>query len=159
MLIVKWNKYRNLDDIRRCENCLIINEKNNFKYCSQCKICCYCSKTCQIEHWKKDHKFRCNIEINKLQSKERQEYRNLYNVLMIKHYENNIIKNNSIIFSSNHKYWKVVDDPEDIENIYILISTTKETFIEYCNEKSLLYENYIDKFNLILYGYNFILNL
>tara|TARA_B110000444_G_C18715362_1_gene535747 strand:+ start:57 stop:536 length:480 start_codon:yes stop_codon:yes gene_type:complete len=159
MIIVKWNKFRNLDNIRKCESCLIFDEKNNFKYCSKCKLCCYCSKECQIKHWKKDHKFRCNVEIHKLPKKERLEYRLLSNVLTIKYYENTLIQENSMVFKSNIKYWNVLDDPENIENTYILLESNKDIFIQYCIERNILYEKYIDKYNLILFGYNFVLHI
>lgn len=35
------------------------NEIGEFKNCSRCKATCYCSKDCQIAHWRNGHKQEC----------------------------------------------------------------------------------------------------
>lgn len=46
--------------VRICEYCDRIPEDGggDFKYCTICRVCCYCSKECQVAHWK-DHKLLC----------------------------------------------------------------------------------------------------
>ncbi|KAL0489408.1 ubiquitin carboxyl-terminal hydrolase [Acrasis kona] len=39
-----------------CANC---GKKDVKSRCSQCKFACYCSKECQVSHWKKVHKSEC----------------------------------------------------------------------------------------------------
>lgn len=34
-------------------------ELGEFKKCSRCKQACYCSKECQLQHWKNGHKKEC----------------------------------------------------------------------------------------------------
>ena len=36
------------------------NPKVKFKYCQRCRIVCYCSRECQLAHWKTDHKLVCD---------------------------------------------------------------------------------------------------
>ena len=44
----------------RCANCKHVSEKNDqFKSCARCKAFHYCSKKCQVEHWKAGHKVDC----------------------------------------------------------------------------------------------------
>jgi hypothetical protein len=44
----------------RCANCNIMSEeKEEFKACARCKAFHYCSKKCQVEHWKAGHKVDC----------------------------------------------------------------------------------------------------
>jgi hypothetical protein len=44
----------------RCANCNIMSEeKEEFKVCARCKAFHYCSKKCQVEHWKAGHKVDC----------------------------------------------------------------------------------------------------
>lgn len=46
-----------------CDNCMKVQkviEHGRLKRCSRCKAKLYCSKECQIAHWKSGHKFQCN---------------------------------------------------------------------------------------------------
>ena len=44
----------------RCANCDRMSEgKQNFKACARCKAFHYCSKKCQVQHWKAGHKVDC----------------------------------------------------------------------------------------------------
>jgi len=43
-----------------CHNCLTLMQKNNNR-CSRCKIAHYCSKECQVNAWKKGHKYTCKL--------------------------------------------------------------------------------------------------
>jgi hypothetical protein len=44
----------------RCANCnMMSEEKEEFKACARCKAFHYCSKKCQVEHWKAGHKVDC----------------------------------------------------------------------------------------------------
>ena len=48
-------------DMKKCEFCLKSPCEvpgSKFQYCSVCRNVCYCSKTCQKDHWK-DHQFFC----------------------------------------------------------------------------------------------------
>lgn len=38
--------------------------QENLLRCAQCKTAYYCSKECQVEHWKSSHKRRCSILAN-----------------------------------------------------------------------------------------------
>lgn len=46
---------------RVCANCLRFQAtgEERFYKCSNCRQVYYCSKDCQIRHWKKNHKTRC----------------------------------------------------------------------------------------------------
>ena len=44
---------------RECANCGS-REKEHLKACARCKSFHYCSKKCQVEHWKAGHKVDCN---------------------------------------------------------------------------------------------------
>ena len=44
----------------KCANCNIMSEEmEEFKVCARCKAFYYCSKKCQVEHWKAGHKVDC----------------------------------------------------------------------------------------------------
>ena len=43
----------------RCKHCLLEFEKDQLKTCSKCLQVSYCSRTCQVEHWKTVHKQVC----------------------------------------------------------------------------------------------------
>jgi hypothetical protein len=43
---------------RQCANCFS-QEKDQLKACARCKAFHYCSKKCQVEHWKAGHKVDC----------------------------------------------------------------------------------------------------
>jgi hypothetical protein len=46
----------------RCANCnMMSEEKDQFKACARCKAFHYCSKKCQVEHWKAGHKVDCKV--------------------------------------------------------------------------------------------------
>jgi hypothetical protein len=47
--------------ISHCANCNKSSEEDNtqFKACARCKTFYYCSKECQVEHWKDGHKVDC----------------------------------------------------------------------------------------------------
>ncbi|TFK64487.1 hypothetical protein BDN72DRAFT_963158 [Pluteus cervinus] len=49
------------DKSTKCGNgeCEIIDAQNNFRRCGNCLSCFYCSKECQIAHWKSGHKLCC----------------------------------------------------------------------------------------------------
>ena len=40
----------------QCSNC----RSQTFSVCGACKVVPYCSRTCQKEHWKYNHKVRCS---------------------------------------------------------------------------------------------------
>ena len=43
-----------------CANCQISSERNeSFKACARCKALHYCSKKCQVQHWKNGHTVNC----------------------------------------------------------------------------------------------------
>ena len=45
-----------------CDNCQKVqkvHEHGRMKRCSRCKAKLYCSKECQVDHWKKGHKLNC----------------------------------------------------------------------------------------------------
>jgi hypothetical protein len=159
MLIIRWNKKSILDNYRRCENCLIYDKKEKYKCCSKCKLCWYCSIRCQKKDWKNNHKLRCEVELLKLPSKYRLEYRNLYNALLTKVYERNENNlNSSLIFNENIKYWNVIDDPDDDINKFLLISSNNENYLEFCEKtKMILNKENTNNHNLIIFGYCFIL--
>lgn len=48
---------------RHCSN--TEPEKDTFKKCSKCNWVRYCSRECQVTHWKEDHKNRCGVELTK----------------------------------------------------------------------------------------------
>jgi len=42
------------------DNCTKIEQSvGEFKYCGKCRIAIYCSRECQVSHWKSFHKFEC----------------------------------------------------------------------------------------------------
>ena len=41
----------------QCSNC----QSKTFSVCGGCKMVPYCSKACQKEHWKSNHKARCVV--------------------------------------------------------------------------------------------------
>ena len=44
-----------------CANCKKLSQtEGKFKACARCKAFHYCSKKCQVEHWKNGHKVDCN---------------------------------------------------------------------------------------------------
>jgi hypothetical protein len=44
----------------QCANCnKVSQEDTQLKACARCKACHYCSKKCQVEHWKDGHKVDC----------------------------------------------------------------------------------------------------
>lgn len=48
---------------KECAGCGAIEEKvREFKGCSRCKMRQYCSKECQVLHWKSGHKHKCGNE-------------------------------------------------------------------------------------------------
>merc|ERR1712185_762623 len=43
-----------------CGNCGSIPEEEvAFNHCSRCKVVVYCSRACQVQHWKNGHKDTC----------------------------------------------------------------------------------------------------
>ncbi|KAK8816076.1 MYND-type zinc finger protein [Blastocystis sp. ATCC 50177/Nand II] len=51
-----------MNAVRTCSNPNCGNTESKpgeFKKCSRCKTACYCSKECQLEHWKNGHKKEC----------------------------------------------------------------------------------------------------
>jgi hypothetical protein len=44
-----------------CANCGRKGEKETLKTCARCKAFHYCSKKCQVEHWKAGHKVDCKV--------------------------------------------------------------------------------------------------
>lgn len=42
-----------------CANCDIILPPSGPRKCSQCKGACYCGRDCQLQHWKRGHKWDC----------------------------------------------------------------------------------------------------
>lgn len=45
-----------------CATCGVDRKRTNvakFPCCARCKRVVYCSRLCQVEHWKDEHKFRC----------------------------------------------------------------------------------------------------
>lgn len=57
VLSVSDDLYKNTSD-NKCWKC---NLSNKLSVCSKCKIAKYCNKECQVEHWKIDHKLKCNV--------------------------------------------------------------------------------------------------
>jgi len=51
-----------IDEILFCSNpnCFEEQEDVKFKKCSRCKLAFYCSKECQVDHWKASHHKICN---------------------------------------------------------------------------------------------------
>ncbi|TPX61700.1 hypothetical protein PhCBS80983_g00958 [Powellomyces hirtus] len=47
------------EDERRCAYCAITRPRNTMPLCAQCRCVRYCSRSCQISHWKTDHKRWC----------------------------------------------------------------------------------------------------
>lgn len=47
------------EKVRKCQHCNIIEKK--LLYCAECLAVSYCSKECQIKHWKHVHKSECNL--------------------------------------------------------------------------------------------------
>lgn len=46
-----------------CDNCMKVQkviEHGHLKRCSRCKAKLYCSRECQVSHWKSVHKYDCN---------------------------------------------------------------------------------------------------
>ena len=64
----KLNKVENQKDLRRkciqCDKDQDLNGSNSppMMRCSRCHIAVYCSKECQIIHWREGHKRVCGIE-------------------------------------------------------------------------------------------------
>jgi len=58
------SKGKNLEIIE-CLNCLHSLSKEKILTCARCSIAIYCSKECQIQHWKSDHKLFCKPIKNK----------------------------------------------------------------------------------------------
>ena len=47
-------------DRKTCGNCGRRSEEGEiFNHCSRCKVVAYCSKACQVHHWKNGHKQTC----------------------------------------------------------------------------------------------------
>jgi hypothetical protein len=44
---------------KHCEECG--EQSPKLKLCTQCRIVCYCSKKCQVAHWRAGHKQECNF--------------------------------------------------------------------------------------------------
>ena len=42
-----------------CRHCDFIGDAKSFKRCSKCRFVQYCSRECQVSHWKQDHKNIC----------------------------------------------------------------------------------------------------
>ena len=49
-----------------CANCGSDGKSGTLKTCNSCKIVKYCSRDCQIIHWKKEHKFDCPLMTKEL---------------------------------------------------------------------------------------------
>ncbi|VDM41537.1 unnamed protein product [Toxocara canis] len=45
--------------LRACANCHATDEK--LKSCERCYDVLYCKKECQVDHWSKEHKFKCKL--------------------------------------------------------------------------------------------------
>ena len=49
--------------MNKCVNCLVYNwvqaDPSILQKCKQCKVVQYCSKECQVEHWKASHRTLC----------------------------------------------------------------------------------------------------
>uniref|UniRef100_F1KRM8 ubiquitinyl hydrolase 1 n=1 Tax=Ascaris suum TaxID=6253 RepID=F1KRM8_ASCSU len=45
--------------MRACANCHATDEK--LKSCERCYDALYCKRECQVEHWAKEHKFKCKL--------------------------------------------------------------------------------------------------
>ncbi|KAK6981596.1 hypothetical protein R3P38DRAFT_3234024 [Favolaschia claudopus] len=47
--------------LKACDNveCLKIKEEANFRRCSACRSCYYCSRACQISAWRQNHRLVC----------------------------------------------------------------------------------------------------
>jgi hypothetical protein len=61
-LITKQATFSNHSTRRKngCANCGIASQGDEqFKQCARCKAVYYCSKKCQVEHWKAGHKVDC----------------------------------------------------------------------------------------------------
>ena len=43
-----------------CDNCGKLQCKEKRLRCSRCKTSYYCNKSCQTNHWRKEHKYNCN---------------------------------------------------------------------------------------------------
>jgi len=59
------NKRETSPETRACANPSCTTTKQglkDFKYCSRCRVSCYCSKQCQAEHWRK-HKATCKLKL------------------------------------------------------------------------------------------------
>jgi hypothetical protein len=55
------NSFQNTN--RRCCGCRNIISIGEYLKCSKCKVCIYCSKNCQVNHWKLCHKKTCKKQL------------------------------------------------------------------------------------------------
>lgn len=58
--IIISNSFRNTN--RRCCGCRNLISIGNYLKCSKCKVCIYCTKNCQVNHWK-IHKKTCKKQL------------------------------------------------------------------------------------------------
>ena len=59
--VAKAEKNR-VKPLRVCASCMMLENKDkpmSFKCCSRCRVPFYCSKLCQRNHWKREHKQEC----------------------------------------------------------------------------------------------------
>lgn len=55
--------FKNKTNYEECANCSI--NSGELLLCSKCCRVKYCSKACQIQHWREDHNIFCNNEVPK----------------------------------------------------------------------------------------------
>jgi len=62
LLVALWNTDVTNRKLRKCcnETCYKIEGvKQHFKYCLRCAVTRYCSRSCQLRHWRRGHNKMC----------------------------------------------------------------------------------------------------